>query len=70
MDDLFVLNRDDREEPIVIGCATRKNLAAHVVLKDHNAKYLFYLLVREVNFQAVTLVRFIGLTNRRPFREV
>ena len=40
MDDLSVLNRDDRDEPIVIGCATRKNLAVHVVLKDHDATVL------------------------------
>src|ERR1700674_3638297 len=40
MNDLSVLNGDDRDEPIVIGCTTRKNLAAHVVLKDHDATIL------------------------------
>jgi hypothetical protein len=40
MDDLSVLNRDDRDEPIAIGCAARKNPAVHVVLKDHDATIL------------------------------
>jgi hypothetical protein len=40
MDDLSVLNRDDGDEPIVIGCATRKNLAVHFVLRDHDATVL------------------------------
>jgi hypothetical protein len=37
MDDFSVLNRDDRDEPIVVGCATRKNLAAYFVFEDHDA---------------------------------
>ena len=40
MDDLSVLNRDDRDEPVVIGCATRKNRAVHFVLEDHDATVL------------------------------
>src|SRR5437667_4336571 len=37
MDDLFVLNRDDRDEAVVIGCSTRKNRAVHFVLENHDA---------------------------------
>src|ERR1700730_5472747 len=37
MDDLSVLDRDDRDEPVVIGCATRKNRAMHFVLENHDA---------------------------------
>ena len=37
MDDLSPLNRDSRDEPVVIGCATRKNHAMHFVLENHNA---------------------------------
>ncbi len=37
MDDLSVLNRDDRDEPVVIGRSTRKNRAVHFVLENHDA---------------------------------
>src|SRR5712691_36378 len=37
MDDLSVLNRDDRDEPVVIGCCTRKNRAVHFVFENHDA---------------------------------
>jgi hypothetical protein len=37
MDDLSVLNRDDRDKPVVIGCATRKNRAVHFVLENRDA---------------------------------
>src|ERR1700730_4381716 len=32
-----LLNRDDRNESVVVGCATRKNLAVHFVLENHDA---------------------------------
>src|SRR5260370_44200 len=37
MGDLYVFNRDDRHEPVVIGCTTRKNRAVHFVLENHDA---------------------------------
>src|SRR4029077_21097370 len=37
MDDLSLLNRDHRNEPVVIGCAARKNLAVHFVFQNHDA---------------------------------
>src|SRR5260221_14517947 len=37
MDDLSILNRDDRDEPVVIGSASRKNRAVHFVLENHDA---------------------------------
>jgi hypothetical protein len=37
MNDLSALNRNDRDEPVVIGCATRKNRAVHFVLENHDA---------------------------------
>src|ERR1700728_4403041 len=40
MDDLAVLNRDDRDESVVIGCTTRNNPAVHFVLKDHDTTIL------------------------------
>ena len=40
MNDLSVLNRDDRDEPVVVGCAARKNRAVHFVLENHNATVL------------------------------
>src|SRR5580700_5504215 len=40
MDDLPVLNPEYRDEPIVIGSATRNNLAAHVTFKDYDATVL------------------------------
>src|SRR6516162_118694 len=36
MDDLSVLNRDDRDEPVVIRCSTRKYRAVHFVLENHD----------------------------------
>lgn len=40
MDDLSVLDRDDRNEPIVIGYASRENLAVYFVFEDYNATIL------------------------------
>src|ERR1700676_2138486 len=37
MDDLSVLNRDDRDEAVAIGCASRKDRAVHFVLENHDA---------------------------------
>src|SRR2546429_7915801 len=40
MDDLSFFNRDDRDEPVVIVCATRKYRAVHFVLENHAATSL------------------------------
>jgi hypothetical protein len=40
MRDLSFLNRHDRDEPVVIGGAIRKNLAVHFVFKDYDAAIL------------------------------
>src|SRR5260370_39154279 len=40
MNDFSVLNRDDRDEPVVIGRTARKNFAVHFVLQDHDATIL------------------------------
>src|SRR5690349_12649773 len=52
MDDLSVLNRDDRDEPVVIGCSTRKNRAVHFVLENHDATIL-----RAMHHKCVTGVK-------------
>src|ERR1700758_1739431 len=40
MHDLSFLNRYDRNEPVVIGRAARKNSAVHFVLENHDATIL------------------------------
>src|SRR5260370_18867473 len=40
MNDFSVLNRDDRDESVVIGRTARKNLAVHFVFEDHDATIL------------------------------
>src|SRR5882762_4417304 len=40
MNDFSVLNRDDRDEPVVIGRTARKNFAVHFVFEDHDATIL------------------------------
>src|SRR5258708_4203118 len=40
MNDFSVLNRDDRDEPVVIGHTARKNLAVHFVFEDYDATIL------------------------------
>src|SRR5580700_6869380 len=57
MDDLSVLNRDDRDEPVVIGCSTRKNRAVHFVLEDHDTTIL-----RAVHNKCVAGVKLDRLT--------
>src|ERR1700732_4863873 len=40
MNDFSVLNRDDRNEPVVVGRTARENFAVHFVLEDHDATIL------------------------------
>ena len=40
MDDPSVLNRNDRDKPVVVGCAARKNLAVYFILEDDDATIL------------------------------
>jgi len=40
MNDFSVLNRDDRDESVVIGRTARKNPAVHFVFEDHDATIL------------------------------
>src|SRR5260221_12637783 len=40
MHDLFVLNCDNRDEPVVIGGTIRKNPSVHFILEDHDATVL------------------------------
>src|SRR5260370_42173402 len=40
MNDFSVLDRDDRDESVVIGRTARKNLAVHFVFEDHDATVL------------------------------
>src|SRR6266702_7239453 len=40
MNDFSVLNRDDRDESVVIGRTARKNFAVHFVFEDHDATIL------------------------------
>src|ERR1700726_1597094 len=40
MDDLFVLDRHDRYEPVVVGHPSREDLAVYFVFEDHNATIL------------------------------
>jgi hypothetical protein len=40
MNDLSILNGDDRDEPVVIGHTTGENCSVHFVLQDHNATIL------------------------------
>src|ERR1700687_2310644 len=56
MHDLSFLNRYDRDEPVVIGHASRKNLAVHFVFEDHDATVL-----RAVHNKCVAGVKFDGL---------
>src|SRR5580658_4848824 len=37
MDDLSILNCDNRDEPVVIERPARKNLAMHFIFEDHDA---------------------------------
>jgi hypothetical protein len=58
MNDLSVLNRDDREEPVVIGWSTRKNRAVHFVLENHDPKILPVDYVRLTSSETQSVVRF------------
>src|SRR5579862_1703710 len=40
MNDFPVVNRDDRNEPVVVGRTARENLPVHFVFKDHHANIL------------------------------
>src|ERR1700730_352771 len=40
MNDLSILDGDDRDEPVVIACATGENSSVHFVLQDHDATIL------------------------------
>src|SRR6266852_989199 len=40
MNDFSVLNRDDRNEPIVVGRTARENFPVHFVFEDHDATIL------------------------------
>src|ERR1700732_3751298 len=40
MNDFSVLNRDDRNEPVVVGRTARENFPVHFVLDDHDATIL------------------------------
>src|ERR1700751_5026721 len=40
MNDFSVLNRDDRNEPVVVGRAARKNFPVHFVFEDDDATVL------------------------------
>ena len=40
MNDFSVLNRDDRNEPVVVGRTARENFPVHFVLEDHDATIL------------------------------
>src|SRR5271169_1039605 len=37
MNDFSVLNRDDRNEPVVVGRTARENFTVHFVFEDHDA---------------------------------
>jgi hypothetical protein len=40
VDDLLVLDRDDGDEPVVVGHARRDDPAVHLVLQDYDARIL------------------------------
>ena len=40
MNDFSVINRDDRNEPVVVGRTARENFAVHFVFEDHDATIL------------------------------
>src|SRR4029077_12234825 len=40
MNDFSVLNRDDRDESVVVGRTARENFAVHFVFEDHDATIL------------------------------
>src|ERR1700757_769464 len=40
MNDFSVLDRDDRNEPVVVGRAARENCPVHFVFEDHDATIL------------------------------
>src|ERR1700721_1595942 len=40
MNDFPVVNRDDRNEPVVVGRTARENLPVHFGFKDHDATIL------------------------------
>src|ERR1700676_3212917 len=40
MNDFSVLNRDDRDEPVVVGRTARENCPVHFVFEDHHATVL------------------------------
>ena len=37
MHDFSLFNCDDRDQPVVMRCATRKNLAVYFLFEDHDA---------------------------------
>jgi hypothetical protein len=40
MNDFSVLNRDDRDEPVIIEGTIRKNPSVYLILEDHDATVL------------------------------
>src|SRR5260370_40663437 len=40
MNDFSVLNRDDRNEPVVVGRTARENFPVHFVFEDHDTTIL------------------------------
>jgi len=79
MYDLSVLNRDDRDEPVVIGRTTGENPSVYFVLKDHDATILsamYNKCIAGVKFDGLAVSGEAGhqisssLNRYRPAREV
>jgi len=57
---LAILDGDDRDEPVVIGCASRDHVAMHLVFDDHDTRILGSVddeRVRAVKDDIVTIAR-------------
>src|SRR5260370_41936345 len=60
MNDFSVLNRDDRNEPVVVRPTARENFPVHFVFEDHDATIL-----RAMHHKCVAGVKLDGLAVSR-----
>src|ERR1700745_3289900 len=66
MNDFSVINRDDRNEPVVVGRTARENCPVHFVFEDHDTTIL-----RTMHNKRVARVKLDGLAvSREPSHQI
>ncbi len=63
MHNLAILNSNDRDEPIVVGCTGSDNLTVHLVFEDHYTSILGSMHDKRVRAAQEDVVAVAGPTN-------